>query len=70
MSLYMDLINDLGNELAVAFLIEKKYNQKLDSRAAVDLIERVKTALNNTSKIELENGPIDRTEHSSVAVSH
>ena len=41
----MDLIDDLGNDLAFAFLVERKHSNRLDSREALDLIGRVKTVL-------------------------
>lgn len=46
----MDLINELGNDLAVAILVEKRHRQKLDSRAAVDLIDRIENALRQISR--------------------
>ena len=41
----MDLINDLGTELALAFLVEKRYGQKIDSEEARALITRVTSVL-------------------------
>ena len=41
----MELINDLGTDLAVAFLVEKRYQQKLDSEEALALISRVRDLL-------------------------
>jgi hypothetical protein len=46
----MDLINDLGNDLATAFLVERQLRQKLDSRAALDLIDRIEKALWRVSR--------------------
>ena len=46
----MDLINDLETELAFAFLVEKRYQQKIDSKAALALIGRVKHLLEITAK--------------------
>lgn len=66
----MDLINDLGNDLAVAFLIDKKHRQKLDSRDAVDLIDRIRAALNGTAKGGPENARADRSEQSNGAAAH
>jgi hypothetical protein len=41
----MDLISDLETDLAFAFLVEQKFVQKLDNREVIELIVRVKTAL-------------------------
>jgi hypothetical protein len=45
----MDLINDLGTELAFAFLVEKRYQQKIDSEEALELISRIQTVLESAS---------------------
>lgn len=66
----MDLINDLGNDLAVAFLIDKKHRQKLDSRDAVDLIDRIRAALNGAAKGGPENVLGDRSEQSNGVAAH
>lgn len=66
----MDLLNDLGNDLAVAFLIEKKHRQKLDSRGAVDLIDRIRAALNSTPQGEPEKGFAEPLEQLNGAASH
>ena len=55
----MDLINDLGTELAFAFLVEKRYRQKIDSEAALALIGRVQNLLAATAKHRAESTPID-----------
>ena len=41
----MELINDLGTDLAFAFLVEKRYVQKIDSEEAIELIGRVTSLL-------------------------
>lgn len=53
----MNLINDLGNDLAVAFLIERRHSQKLDSREAIDLISHIKAALERIASNEQGAGP-------------
>lgn len=45
----MNLINDLENDLALAFLVEKKHTEKIDSRSAQILIAKVKKLLQNAS---------------------
>lgn len=44
----MDLISDLGTDLAFAFFVEKRFAQRIDSTEAVALIGRVKTLLEST----------------------
>ena len=41
----MNLINDLGTDLALAFLVEKRYRQKIDSEDALALIRHVRCLL-------------------------
>ena len=47
----MDLIDDLGNDLALAFLVEKKHRQKIDSKDVLALIGRIKAALRFGDKL-------------------
>ena len=44
----MDLINDLGTDLALAFLVEQRYRQRLDSAEALALIDRVRDLLESS----------------------
>jgi hypothetical protein len=60
----MDLISDLETDLAFAFLVEQKYVQKLDNREVIELIVRVKTALETvaaTGNTEFRATPIAKT---------
>lgn len=41
----MDLIDEIGNDLAFAFLVERRLSNKIASRDALDLIGKVKNAL-------------------------
>lgn len=41
----MDLISDLGNDVAVAFLSERENSPGLDPRELRDLIARIRSAL-------------------------
>lgn len=41
----MELLNELGNDIAIAILIEKRNAQALESHEISDLIGRVKTLL-------------------------
>ena len=45
----MNLLNELENDLALAFLVEKKHTEKIDSRDARALIARVKKVLQTVS---------------------
>jgi hypothetical protein len=57
----MDLIDDLDTELVLAFLVEKRYWQKIDSREVVDLIGRLTELLDSRSRgqREIAYGEID-----------
>lgn len=41
----MDLIDEIGDELAFAFLVERKLSNKIAKREVLDLIGRVKNVL-------------------------
>ncbi|MEJ7848354.1 MAG: hypothetical protein WKF92_09720 [Pyrinomonadaceae bacterium] len=66
----MDLIDDIGNDLALAFLVEKKHRQNLTSQDVLALIRRIKAVLyrveapnpNSTGAFEIEQ-PLRRTSH-------
>jgi hypothetical protein len=45
----MDLINDLGTDLAFAFLVERRYWQKIDPEKARALIDQVTKLLESSS---------------------
>ena len=47
----MELINDVETDLAVAILVEKRYQQKLDSDEAVALITRVRDLLESSENL-------------------
>jgi hypothetical protein len=53
----MDLINELGNELALTLLVEKKFVEKIESSAVPSLIDKVKHALKSISSAENGNYP-------------
>lgn len=48
----MNMINDLGCELAFAVLVEKKHREKIDSKDVLPLIGRIKEALRIVSAEE------------------
>lgn len=45
----MNLLNELENDLALAFLVEKKHTAKIDSRDARALIAKVTKVLQTVS---------------------
>ena len=51
----MELINDLGTDLALAFLVEQRYRQKLDSEEALALISRVRDLLESSEIATIEH---------------
>jgi hypothetical protein len=46
----MDLVNELGNDLALAFLVERKHQHKIDSREALELIQTVRESLDRIAE--------------------
>jgi hypothetical protein len=45
----MNLVNELDSDIAMAFLFERKYREKLDGNQVVDLISRVRFILEPAS---------------------
>lgn len=45
----MDLIDDLGNDLALAFFVEKKHRQKIDSKEFLALIKSIRSSLHKVA---------------------
>ncbi len=41
----MNLVDDLGNDLAIAFFVEKKYSKKLDTNESLALLGKIREAL-------------------------
>jgi hypothetical protein len=41
----MDLVNELSNELALTFLVERKYAEKVKSSDVLSLIDKIKEIL-------------------------
>lgn len=48
----MNLIEDLGNDLATAFLLEKKYDPKVSKRERQALIGKIREALSSGALAE------------------
>lgn len=66
----MDLINDLGTDLAFAFLVEKRYGQKIGSEEAIELIGRVTTLLESVSSRSAPNDPSPEDRLKGLVASH
>lgn len=49
----MDLIDDLGNDLALAFLVEKRHINQINSNDVLALIGRIKSALRLVSNKDI-----------------
>lgn len=65
----MELLNELGNDLALAFLVEKKHKSKIDSRSALALIGRVREVLKPISSEKI-TGNDSGAERSVARSSH
>jgi hypothetical protein len=65
----MNLINDLGTDLALAFLVEQRYREKIDSEDALALIGRVRSVLESASSeidgesSELREKAVNSSDH-------
>ena len=57
----MNLIDELGNELALTFLVEKKFTEKIESTDVPSLIDKIKDILQSVSSVET-------AKHSSVKI--
>jgi hypothetical protein len=49
----MDLINDLGTDLALAFLVDQRYRQKVDPARARAIIDQVTRLLESSPTANL-----------------
>ncbi len=48
----MNLVNELGSEMALAILVEKRHAKKLNSREVLTLIDKIEEALQPFSSDE------------------
>jgi hypothetical protein len=64
----MDLINELGNELALTFLVERKFTGKIQSSEVPFLIDKIKDALQLISSAEKAKYPTSKTIKSYLAL--
>lgn len=58
----MDLINDLGCELAFAVLVEKKHNENIQIKDILSLIRRIEDALQPISEKNISDEKILKAE--------
>lgn len=64
----MNLLDDLGNDLAFAFLIEKRHNEKIDSKEVRVFIKRIQDVLKPISTHEKQPfKPLTREKSVSVS---
>ena len=66
----MDLISDLGNDLAFAFLVEKKHHHKIDSKDVLALIGRIKSALHRVASQDVKPAEAFEIEQAVRRSSH
>ena len=66
----MDLINDLGTDLALAFLVEQRYRQKIDPVRARALIDQVKKLLESSSLVNMAKAPTIEAERTRTTSAH
>ncbi len=57
----MDLIDELGNELALTFLVEKKFTEKIESSDVPSLIDKIKHILQSVQAVEPAQYPSVKT---------
>lgn len=60
----MNLINDLDSEIALAFLVDKKHNGKIESKDILPLIGRLNKALENITEIENDSNKRNSNDNS------
>lgn len=66
----MDMISELGSDLAIAFLVEKKHSRKIAMRDALTLIDRVRAELQEVSSIRRKSLESPSKDVSGAAISH
>lgn len=66
----MELLNEIGNDLALAFLVEKRHTAKIDSKSALALIGKVREVLKPVSAEEKNDIAVSEAEKSVGISSH
>lgn len=62
----MNLLSDLGNEMAMAILVKKEYSEKIGTKDAVNLIENVQKILRPAPKDEKMKSSFSGNEESKI----
>ena len=65
----MDLLNELGTDLALAFLVEKRHTEKINSKDALALIAKVRKVLQPIS-LEPRLPKNDSSGKKNIAISY
>ncbi len=65
----MDLVDDLGNDLALAILTENKYGKKIDSKQILPLMSKIREVLETVSTKDHTNLPTD-SDNTETTNSH
>jgi len=65
----MDLVDDLGNDLALAILTENKYSKKIDSKQILPLMSKIREVLETVSAKDHTTLPID-SDSAETITSH
>jgi hypothetical protein len=58
----MDLINDLENDMAFAFFVEKRHSQKINSEDSLALIRNLRSSLNMLATREIDADKLTETD--------
>ena len=66
----MDSANELSSELALAFLVEKKYTERLNSTDVLALIGKIKEVLQPLSAKEEGGKQLSSSEKIAKFISH
>jgi uncharacterized protein (DUF697 family) len=66
----MNILTDLGTDLAFAFLVEKIYGQRIDPAEAVALISQVQSILEPVSGFQGDNPPQPFIERPTSVTAH
>ncbi len=66
----MNILIDLGTDLAFAFLVEKMYEQRIDPTEAVALISHVQSVLEPVSRFQVDKLPQSLVDRPGSPSSH
>ena len=66
----MNILIDLGTDLAFAFLVEKMYGQRIDPTEAVALISQVQSVLEPVSRLQVDKLPESLLDRRTSPSSH